>query len=273
MIKVFPPKKNGKEQNVIFAKWKTNTVSTKQFIVMRENAFVFVLKGEKVIFRDSGPIHVGNDELLIVRKGVHEMTEYLAEDQLFEALVIYFDNQFIAHLKSIDFRQHNHENIDFIILPKDEIIDSFILQYLNYLHKNENDTVLQQIKVAELIYLLLKKAPKTESFFASLLTNGNDLAILMEKFYRGKYTIEQLAIFSNRSLSAFKRDFKKQYQATPAKWILARKLSDAREALINTNKNISDIAHECGFESLAQFDKSFRKEFTMTPSCFRKINK
>ncbi|GAB3800729.1 hypothetical protein GCM10028819_26620 [Spirosoma humi] len=240
---------------------------------MREHAFVFVLKGKKIIFRDGGPITIGNDELLIVRKGVHEMTEYLAEDHLFEALVIYFNNQFINHLKSIDFRKNNHENTGFVILPKDEILDSFILQYLNYLHKNENDTILQQIKVAELIYLLVKKVPKTESFFASLLTNGDDLDILMETLYKGNYTIEQLAIFSNRSLATFKRDFKKHYQTTPAKWILDRKLSDAREALINTDKNISDIAHECGFESLAQFDKSFRKAFTMTPSYFRKLTK
>lgn len=47
MIKIFPKERISQAENVIFAKWKTDSVSTKQFVGMRENAFVFVLKGKK----------------------------------------------------------------------------------------------------------------------------------------------------------------------------------------------------------------------------------
>ncbi|MFT4073054.1 MAG: AraC family transcriptional regulator [Dysgonamonadaceae bacterium] len=271
MIKIFPKERISQAENVIFAKWKTDSVSTKQFVGMRENAFVFVLKGKKNIFKDGKPVTIGKNELLILKKGVHEMTEYLAEDNLFEALVIYFDSKFIAHLKSIDIPENNDENAQMMVLPREETIDSFVMQYMSYL--DENDVVLQQLKVAELVYLLIKKYPGTKAFFASLIRSNTDLKMLMEKLYKENYTVAQLAGFSNRSLSSFKRDFIKEFGITPARWISVRKLSEARQELINTNKNVSDIAYECGFESLSQFDKSFKKEFNVTPTVFREKNK
>ncbi|WP_343540070.1 AraC family transcriptional regulator, partial [Sphingobacterium thalpophilum] len=97
----------------------------------------------------------------------------------------------------------------------------------------------------------------------------NVLRILMEGLYRENFTMAKLAELSNRSLSTFKRDFGRVFQSSPAKWILFRRLSDACVLLVNTDMSMSEIAFESGFETLSQFDKSFKRFFKTTPSAFR----
>jgi len=275
-MKQFPKEKILENNKLLFARWKTNTVSTKQYILMQENAFVFVIKGKKIIFRDKEILEVNNKQLLIVKKGIHNMTEYLAEDGVFEAIVIYFNDTFIKKMKlfddvSIDTNQPNIKalNQQILVLNKNKTIESFVVQYVVYIQENENNQTILTLKVNELIYLLLSTYPYTRQFFSTIIYERNDLEDMVEKLYKENYTIDQLAKFSNRSLSTFKRDFNRIFQSSPAKWIVSRKLSDACVLLLNTNKSISEIAFESGFESLSLFDKSFRRHFKITPSFFR----
>ncbi|EJL75797.1 AraC family transcriptional regulator [Chryseobacterium populi] len=271
-IKKFPQEKILKDNGVLLAKWKINSASAREFVLIQENTFVFVLKGHKIIVKDDDEITVGNKQLLVLKKGVHKMTEYLAADGQFEALVIYFDDSFIKYLSDFnkaDWTQPSLKADDILLLDSNKVIDGFVEQYLNYIQENINDSVVLKLKVAELIYLLLKEHPYVKSFFVSVIQQHSHLKSMMEKLYKEDYTVSQLADFSNRSLSVFKRDFTKIFNCSPGKWILSRKLSDACFYLINTDKNISEIAYECGFGSLSRFDKSFKKEFNMTPSSFR----
>lgn len=271
-MKIFPPEKILKDNRLLFAKWKTNSVSKREFVIMQENAFVFVLKGEKIIVHEDHVTRVNSGQLLVLKKGIHKMTEYLAEDHLFEALVIYFGDSFIKHLPNFNEPTTDQSPLkgdDILLLDRNKVIDSFVNQYLHYVDENINDSHILELKVAELIYLLLKGYPDAKSFFVSVIRKSSDLKDIMEKLYKENYTISQLAGFSNRSLSAFKRDFTKTFHCSPAKWILQRKLSDVCFHLINTDKNVSEIAYECGFGSLSQLDKSFKKEFNTTPSAFR----
>lgn len=273
-MKTFPQEKILKDDKLLFAKWKTNTVSTRQFILMLENAFVFVLKGKKVIVQDGNSLEINNQQLLILKKGVHKMTEYLAEDGTFEAIVIYFADSFIKHsslFDNVDFSQSNIVSQDIMIVGTDKMINSFVVQYGHYILENENDAIIMELKVVELTHLLLKKYPQIQHFFTNIIQQSNDLRNLMEKLYKENYSINQLAYFSNRSLSKFKRDFKDKFQCSPAKWILSRKLTDARFYLANTDKNISEIANETGFESLSHLDKSFKRLYGITPSAFRNL--
>ncbi|MDR6527907.1 AraC-like DNA-binding protein [Chryseobacterium rhizosphaerae] len=274
-MKTFPQEKILKDDKLLFAKWKTNTVSTKQFILMQENAFVFVLKGKKVIVQDGDILEINNQQLLILKKGVHKMTEYLAEDGTFEAIVIYFADAFIKHSRLFDNvgpSQSGIVNQDIMIVGKDKMINSFVVQYCNYILENENDALIMELKVVELTHLLLKKYPQTQRFFTSIIQQSSDLRSLVEKLYKENYSISQLAYFSNRSLSKFKRDFKSKFQCSPAKWILSRKLTDVRFYLVNTDKNMSEIADETGFESLSHLDKSFKRLYGITPSAFRNLS-
>ncbi|WP_461629884.1 helix-turn-helix transcriptional regulator [Labilibaculum euxinus] len=269
-MKTFPKEKILKNENLLFAKWKTNTISTKQSILMQENAFVFILKGKKLIIQNNNTIEVDQHQLLLLKKGIHEMTEYIPKNGEFEALVIYFKNTFIKYPK--DSLLGKHPQMPFVILNRDKMIDDYILHYLSYINENENNPALMELKINELVILLTERSVQAKVFFNTLSDNYNDLKLLMEKTFKENHTVEQLARLSNRSVSKFKRDFMLLFKNTPAKWILQKKLDCARFQLLNSDKYISDIAFNCGFESVSHFNKAFKKNYNITPAAFRKFN-
>jgi len=271
-MKTFPKEKILENEAILFARWKTDSESRRHFVLMQNNAFVFVLQGKKVVFQQDATLQIDNKQLLVLRKGVYCMAEFRADEGVFEALVIYFNNNFFKYFTSNTAWQSQAGSEDLLVVDRDKLIDAFVDQYLSYVTENENSRYLQELKIAELAFLLSKKHPSFKHFINSLIKEESDLEKMMNLLYKENFTTIQLAAYSNRSLSSFKREFYKTFQCTPARWIMKRKMADACFSLIHTTKSISDIADATGFESLSHFDKSFRNHFGITPSAFRETN-
>ncbi|MDP5079714.1 MAG: helix-turn-helix domain-containing protein [Opitutales bacterium] len=47
------------------------------------------------------------------------------------------------------------------------------------------------------------------------------------------------------------------------------RLSRAARELLDTDDTVSDIAYECGFNNLANFNRSFLTRYKITPSEYR----
>jgi AraC-like DNA-binding protein len=91
----------------------------------------------------------------------------------------------------------------------------------------------------------------------------------MEDNYCFNLKMEQYAELSNRSLSAFKRDFQKLYNTTPGKWLLEKRLNHAMHLLTNLNRTVSEAAFESGFENPSHFSRSFKERFGYTPTTIK----
>lgn len=81
--------------------------------------------------------------------------------------------------------------------------------------------------------------------------------------------IEELAQKTNLSVSSFKREFTKLYSTSPGNYIKTKRLENAAELLLLSDKRITDIAFDCGFNDLANFTKSFHDKYNMTPTHYR----
>jgi len=81
--------------------------------------------------------------------------------------------------------------------------------------------------------------------------------------------IEELAQKTNLSISSFKREFTRLYNTSPANYIKTKRLENAAELLALSDKRITDIAFDCGFNDLANFTKSFHSKYNMTPTNYR----
>lgn len=73
----------------------------------------------------------------------------------------------------------------------------------------------------------------------------------------------------NLSVSSFKREFAKQYHATPASYIKSKRVEKAAGLLSLSDQRIKDIAFECGFSDVANFTKSFREQYALSPTKYR----
>ena len=82
-------------------------------------------------------------------------------------------------------------------------------------------------------------------------------------------SIENLAIVTNCSVSTFKRKFKELFNTTPAKYRLENKLIKVAGLLKTSDKSISNIGYECGFESPEHLSRVFKKQYGIPPSQYR----
>ncbi|MBE7540081.1 MAG: helix-turn-helix transcriptional regulator [Opitutaceae bacterium] len=95
------------------------------------------------------------------------------------------------------------------------------------------------------------------------------LASLMEANFRHNLPLEAYARMSHRSLSSFKREFHAQFGVPPGQWLRDRRLAHAAQLLRATDRPVTEIAFDCGFEDASHFTKAFHLRFGQPPSAMR----
>lgn len=82
-------------------------------------------------------------------------------------------------------------------------------------------------------------------------------------------SIDVLAARAHLSRSSFTRAFRARTGSTVAKWVLAQRLSAARELLETTSLPVDAVAATTGFGGAALFRQHFGRTFGATPSQYR----
>jgi len=155
--------------------------------------------------------------------------------------------------------------------------DNLFLKYIEgILFYFENPELVSEellsLKLKELILLLnqTKDAPLVKQILSSLFSPSSySLKQIVDAHIYSDLTIEDLAQLCNLSLSSFKREFRKVFNDSPAKYIKEKKLDRAAQLLLISDERISDVAYECGFNDLAHFSKSFHEKYNLSPTNFR----
>jgi AraC-like DNA-binding protein len=65
--------------------------------------------------------------------------------------------------------------------------------------------------------------------------------------------------------------FKKAFGMTLNEYVVQERITQAQRKLISTDKSITDISYECGFNSISRFNLAFKRINNCTPREFRKI--
>lgn len=92
---------------------------------------------------------------------------------------------------------------------------------------------------------------------------------LIDKQINRNLNLEEIAAYSNISVSFLCREFKKTFGVTPHNYILNSKIELAKTMLINTEEHIHWISDRFSFSNVAHFSQAFTKIVGMTPSVFR----
>lgn len=67
----------------------------------------------------------------------------------------------------------------------------------------------------------------------------------------------------------FHRTFSQVFHETPHRYLTRQRLERARHLLRRTDRSVTEVCFECGFESLGSFSSLFRRRFGMSPRAFR----
>lgn len=263
-----------KMQDATFVAYRSDIYPAKNDVFFEENAVIYVLEGEKKFNNTHHEVHVKKGDVLFVRRGFYLMSESI--NASYKSLVFFFDEKLLKEFVSINERIFEDtvpqvSPVDaLIMLETSDKFEQFIKTVLPYF-ENENPQFLNQflrLKYQELLLHLitfdndgqLKKLLK-------FISEGQkaDLRYLMNNYYLKPLTLNELARLSGRSLSSFKRAFQEEFSSSPAAWIKKKRLEHAVFLLKNTEKNISEISLEIGYESVSHFIKAFKEKFGVTP--------
>jgi AraC-like DNA-binding protein len=211
----------------------------------------------------------------MARKGVFVLEQF--EDIGFCVVLFFIPDDFICQILNARLGMPNqlagyHKQV--ISLETSATLATFFLSMSAYFSQiKEPDQSLLELKFKELVLTIADDPRNGEllSYFCSLMHEPRHMALqrVMADNFRYNLKLEQFAKLSNRSLSAFKRDFQTVFDTTPGKWLLEKRLQHARNLLLNSDKTISEAAYESGFETSSHFSRAFKQMFDTNPSSSR----
>jgi AraC-like DNA-binding protein len=92
----------------------------------------------------------------------------------------------------------------------------------------------------------------------------------MDDCYAEKINVEHAASAAYLSPFHFSRVFKQTYHLTPHQYLTYRRIEKAKDLLRRTDKSVTEVCYEIGFDSLASFSLLFQRRIGTSPSLFRR---
>jgi AraC-like DNA-binding protein len=247
------------------------------FTVFREgeqfvsyNALSMVISGEMELNDGVGRKVFRSGDVCLVRK--NQLLKFLkkpGEEAGFKSLSIRFDDDLLKQMSSEEsfVLQEKEKTLAFIDLSEVSHLKYFMESLLQYQDLLENKSPeLALLKQKEALLLMFGHDVKLKNI---LYDNSDPFKINLEEFmlknYHFNVKLDRFAYLTGRSLAAFKRDFEKAFGTTPGKWLLQKRLQEARY-LLEKGKKASEIYLDLGFEDLSHFSFTFKKQFGLSPS-------
>jgi len=239
--------------------------------------FFYMTKGTMYSY-DARGLHMTSSKEAVMKQCGNYVQKYQSDDHSegCEAIAIYLYPDLLKEIYKDEvpsFLKTKEE----APIPKKFIGNQLIEQYMNNLSiyfedPDAFDEELGIIKLKELMIILLKSENHQDirmllsEVFANVNVKFKDA---IEHNYLNNLSMEELAFICNMSLSSFKREFKKVFNDTPAKYIKNKRLDHAASLLLKCDDSITEIAFNSGFVDVTTFSASFQDKFKTSPSKFR----
>lgn len=247
---------------------------------------VYIVNGRQIIRDHDGRERmVGGQQLIFLPKDVYLVSDFVVNEQAFEAYLFFIDDQLIdKYLASTPQLRHVRDqeggpppNGQTYTLTANEQINAYINSLREVYTDSENTAALLELKLLELLHLIAIQDRSLK--FVKVLSARDKTAIhprviteFMEKYYSHDLTVRDYALLTGRSISTFIREFKKTYHTTPSQWLIEKKVSIAHRMLVEHNWSVTNAAMEVGYENVSHFIKAYKRKFGVTPKKAKGLN-
>lgn len=153
-------------------------------------------------------------------------------------------------------------------------------KYYNQVFDTPDDKPLRELHIRnaimmmiELFFTRLYKKIRDVQDSPILQIDNKDLyklmeveAMLVKDFTKSPPTIQELAKFSNMSVSKLKSSFKKVYGSGIYEYYQRSRMYRARQLLTANGYTVKEVGMKLGYTNLSNFSLAFKKEFGILPS-------
>ena len=255
-----------------------------QLLALSRYAIGYVMRGTKHIYYGDACHTVSKGEIFYMGIGNHYVEDIPEEGRPFEQVIVYYSPELlqrtllylnmnysinISNSHSCDrCRRLNHVSTE-----ASTTLRSFFTHAVSYLQDDNfmHDEAAENIKLTELMYLIVSQSDccLKSKILSNMDASRNNFEQIIYSHIFCDISIEELSTLCNRSLTSFKKEFKRHFYMPPHRWFIRQRLMQSRLLLISTSKSISEIGIECTFPNTSHFIKLFKKEYGTTPAIYR----
>ena len=192
-----------------------------------------------------------------------------------DAIVIQFSNEFIS-----SFLEFNESKLIKKMLESSlrginfEPDEQLVTKIIEITETNGVDRILKLISILDILSKKQIKliAPNTFHNVVSKKSEVriNKVCLFIQNNFQNKIYLKEVADLIYLTESNFCKFFKKATGKTYSDYVNEIRINEASRLLIQSDKTISQISFECGFETLSYFNRVFLNKKGITPSVYRK---
>ena len=242
----------------------------KSEIAFEHHMLIWFISGEtKIVQPDGTRVFRAGDIFLIPRNQLATIINYPKDGLPHKTVVMHLTTERLKrfydgiHLKPISSPQPRIMSFN-----EHPLLNSCLASLIPYFEMKEPfPEDIASLKITEAITILRSIDKKIDAVLGNFEEPGKiDLMGFMERNYMFNMPMEKFGYLTGRSLTTFKRDFKKIFQTTPQKWLTQKRLELAHFQLSQKKAKPVDVCYEVGFENLSHFSFAFKKQFGYAPT-------
>ncbi len=259
----------------IFAHYRQNKPCFRQKVCFEHNALIFVLEGEKRILTGNTEYVIGAKEAIFIPKNQYLLSEILdSSNNSYSSLLFFFPDvvirDFLYKYHNLFHLKKSSQSTEFLI-KTDTFLRSLFESFLA-LVKLKNQPQILSLKYEEIFLYLLEDSKNKENFITFLSYFASFDFELFVDISPESLSYENVAMMAKNakmSQASFSRKFKEKIGVSPKEWLDNERFERARFLLEFSNKNITEISQDLGFNSTAWFIDRFKKRYGITPKQFQ----
>lgn len=241
----------------------------KSDIMFDHHMLVWFLSGEtKIVQADATYFFKKGDIFLIPRNQLATIINYPKDGQPHKTVVMHLS---IDRLREFyagkDIKPMSLKSPKIYSFSNHPLLESCLASLIPYFDMKDIPSDIASIKITEAISILRTLNKEIDQLLVNFEEPGKiNLVDYMEKNFMFNLPTEKFGYLTGRSLTTFKRDFKKAFSTTPQRWLTQKRLELAYYQLTEKKQKPLDVCYEVGFENLSHFSFAFKKQFGLAPS-------
>ncbi len=99
----------------------------------------------------------------------------------------------------------------------------------------------------------------------------NQVLQFVLKHFNQEISLKNAADIANMAENSFSRYFSQRTRKSFTSYVNEIRLSHACKLLIENQKSVAEICFDCGFETMSNFNRQFKRHYQMNPLAYRKV--
>jgi AraC-like DNA-binding protein len=241
----------------------------KSDIVFEDHMLIWFISGEtKIVCTEGTYLFTNGDIFLIPRNQLATIINYPKDGQPHKTVVMHLTTEWLqAYYAKLSIKPITTVTQPIRHYSNHPLLESCLASLIPYFSMKDLPEGLANLKLTEAVTILRSIDKSIDTLLANFEEPGKiNLADYMEKNFMFNLPLEKFGYLTGRSLTTFKRDFKKTFSTTPQRWLTKKRLDLAHYHFLEKNRKPIDVCYEVGFENLSHFSYAFKKQFGYAPS-------